>query len=319
MSGGPWPSWRLCAKSSPGMTRKQRAGGQGRRVAAPVGGLDSPIGVFDSGIGGLTVLRALTQAMPREQFLYLGDTARVPYGSKSAEVVTSYALEVADFFLERGVKMLVVACNSTSALALDALRAHATVPVIGVVEAGARAAARATRNGRVGVIGTEATIASGAYPRALRSLDREVEIFTRPCPLFVPLAEEGWVANEVARRTVALYLASLRRSGIDALVLGCTHYPLLSDAIGSYLGEAVQLVDGGIETAREVRKTLGSAGLLNKRGPGGASFFVTDVPERFVRVGERFYGESVGSAVRVVLRETGTAGKPTLRAARTSG
>ncbi len=291
-----------------------------RGVASKAPDADAPIGVFDSGIGGLTVLRALTRTLPREQFLYLGDTARVPYGSKSGEVVTRYALEIADFFLERGVKMLVVACNTTSALALEVLRAHSPVPVLGVVEPGARAAMRATRNRRVGVIGTEATIASGAYASALRTLDRKVEIFTRPCPLFVPLAEEGWVENEIARRTVALYLSSLRRSGIDTLVLGCTHYPLLADAIGACLGDAALVVDGGLETAREVRRALEATKLLRRRGTGAASFFVTDVPERFVRVGERFYGESVGSAVRVVLRETGVVPKqPALRPARTSG
>jgi glutamate racemase len=260
------------------------------------------IGVFDSGIGGLTVFKELAARLPREHLLYLGDTARVPYGSKSPETVTAFAVEVADFFAERGVKMMVLACNTTSAVALDVLRARYDVPVLGVIAPGARAAARASSRGRVGVIGTEATIASGAYERELRALSPGIEIFARACPLFVPLAEEGWVDNDVARRTVALYLASLKKSGIDALILGCTHYPLLRPAIADYLGRGVRIVDSAEETAREVRRVLRDSGLLRSRGQGGASFFVTDAVQRFLRVGERFYGASVASAVRVVLR-----------------
>ena len=269
------------------------------------------IGVFDSGIGGLTVLKELARRMPRENLMYLGDTARVPYGSKSAETVTGFAVETADFFIERGVKLIVVACNTTSALALDVLRARTSIPVVGVIEPGVRAALRATSRGRIGVIGTEATIASGAYPRELRALAPEVEIFTRACPMFVPLAEEGWVDNEVARRSVALYLSSLKRSGIDALVLGCTHYPLLRGAIAGYVGPSVRIVDSAEETAREVRRVLAEAGRLRPRGTGGASFFVTDAAERFARVGERFYGSSVASAVRIVLRGEPAAVPPT--------
>ena len=204
------------------------------------GSADRAIGVFDSGVGGLTVLKALSVRMPRETLLYLGDTARVPYGSKSADTVTGYAVETGDFFAERDVKLMVVACNTTSAIALDILRARYPVPVLGVIEPGARAAIKATRRGRIGVIGTEATIASGAYARALRDLEPDVEIFTRACPLFVPLAEEGWTDNEVARRTVSLYLSSLKRSGIDTLILGCTHYPLLRSAIESCMGPGVR-------------------------------------------------------------------------------
>lgn len=271
-------------------------GGTGR------GGAERAIGVFDSGVGGLTVLKALAARMSRETLLYLGDTARVPYGSKSADTVTGYAIETGDFFADRDVKLMVVACNTTSAIALDVLRARYPVPVVGVIDPGARAAIRATRKGRVGVIGTEATIASGAYARALRDLEPSVEIFTRACPLFVPLAEEGWTDNEVARRTVSLYLSSLKRSGIDTLILGCTHYPLLRGAIAAYMGPEVTIVDSAEETASEVRRSLRAAHALRPRGEGGASFFVTDAAERFARLGERFYGTSVGSAVRIVLR-----------------
>jgi glutamate racemase len=263
---------------------------------------DAAVGVFDSGIGGLTVFRAVASQLPREQLLYLGDTARLPYGSKSPEAVTSAAIEVGDFFADRGVKLMVVACNTSSAIALEALRARYDIPVLGVIAPGARAAVAATTRGRIGVIGTEATIASGAYEREIRALAPRSEIFARACPLFVPLAEEGWLDNDVARRTVALYLASLKKSGIDSLILGCTHYPLLRPAIADFIGSRVRIVDSAEETAREARRLLREQGLLRTRGRGTASFFVTDAVQRFLQVGERFYGASVASAVRVVLR-----------------
>lgn len=270
---------------------------------APKPSVEDAIGVFDSGIGGLTVLRSITALMPRENVMYLGDTARLPYGSKSGETVIKYAVELADFLVERGVKAIVVACNTMSAMALDVLRARYSIPVLGVVDPGARAALHASKRRRVGVIGTEATIESGAYARSLRAVDSEVEIFTRACPLFVPLAEEGWVGNDVARRAVATYLASLKKSGIDTLILGCTHYPLLKKPIGEFLGGRVRLVDSAEETALELRRLLSGKGLSRRRGgTGSASFFVTDSVERFMRVGERFYGTSMASAVRIVLR-----------------
>lgn len=257
------------------------------------------IGIFDSGIGGLTVVHSVTRLLPHERLIYLGDTARAPYGTKSAETVTGYALDNADFLVDKGIKLLVVACNSASAVALEALTARHDLPVVGVVEPGARAAAESTRNGKVGVIGTEATIASGAYSRALRSIRPDLEVYTRACPLFVPLAEEGWVENEVARRAVALYLASLTASGIDTLILGCTHYPLLKGVIGDFLGPKVTLVDSAEAAARVVGERLAEYGLLRREGEGGTSFFVTDVPDRFVRVGGRFLGERLESAVRI--------------------
>jgi len=257
------------------------------------------IGIFDSGVGGLTVVQRLLEVVPHEHLLYLGDTARTPYGTKSAEVVTRYAIENTEFLLEKGAKMVVVACNTASSVALDALRTRFDVPVVGVIDAGARGAVAATRNRKVGVIGTEATIASGSYTRALRALDPGLEIYTRACPLFVPLAEEGWVENEVARETAGLYLASLRQSRIDALVLACTHYPLLARTIGDYLGPQVRLIDSAAETALEVAATLTARGLARPEGRGSASFFVTDVPDRFVRIGGRFLGAAVESAVRI--------------------
>jgi glutamate racemase len=257
------------------------------------------IGIFDSGIGGLTVLQSVARLLPRESLIYLGDTARAPYGTKSAEAVTECAIDNASFLTDKGVKLLVVACNSASAVALDALRERHSVPVIGVVEPGARAAVETTRNGKVGVVGTEATIASGAYSRALRAHRSSVEVYTRACPLFVALAEEGWTENEVAERTAALYLTSLATSGIDTLILGCTHYPLLKGVIGAFLGPAVTLVDSAEATARVVQACLAERDLLRQDGEGRTSFFVTDAPERFVRVGERFLGQRVDSAVRL--------------------
>lgn len=257
------------------------------------------IGIFDSGVGGLTVVHQLLTALPNEHLIYLGDTARYPYGTKSAEVVTRYTLENAQFLLDKGVKLLVVACNTMSAVALDPLRAHTSVPIVGVIEPGARAALAATRNRKVGVIGTDATIASGSYTRALRALDPGLEIYTRACPLFVALAEEGWVENAVAEEVAATYLASLRQSGIDTLVLGCTHYPLLARTIGKCLGPEVQLVDSATETARAVAAVLAEHSLAAKAGRGSTSFFVTDVPDRFVKIGGRFLGSAVDSAVRI--------------------
>lgn len=258
-----------------------------------------PIGIFDSGIGGLTVLHAVAQALPAEDLIYLGDTGRTPYGSKSAEAITRYSVESCDFLAEKGAKVLVVACNSASAAALGVLRARYRVPVIGVIEPGARAAVARSRTGRVGVVGTEATIGSGAYTHALRALSDRLEIYTRACPLFVPLAEEGWTEGPVAREVARTYLASLGRSGIDTLILGCTHYPLLKGVIAETMGPAVSLVDSAEETAHEVAALLDSRGLRRAAGAGSASFFVTDVPDRFIRVGQRFLGSRVESAVRI--------------------
>src|SRR5215470_15392093 len=245
---------------------------------------DGAIGIFDSGVGGLTVLHALLEVLPGEHLLYLGDTGRHPYGTKSAETVTRYSIENVEFLVAKGVKLLVVACNTASAVALHALAARFTVPIVGVIEPGARAAAERTRNGKVGVIGTEATIASGAYTSALRTLHPGLEIYTRPCPLLVPLAEEGWVEGPIPHAVVETYLASLCRSGIDTLVLGCTHYPLLRPVIAEVVGEGVALVDSATETASTVAGVLEARGLGRADGTGSASFFVTDVPDRFVRI-----------------------------------
>jgi glutamate racemase len=256
----------------------------------------SRIGIFDSGVGGLTVQRAVLAALPSADTLYLGDTARLPYGTKSAETVTAYSLRSARLLARHGVDLLVVACNTASAVALPALRAALPVPVLGVVEPGARVAVERTRSGRIGVIGTQGTVASGAYQAAIRALRPDAEVLAQACPLFVPLAEEGWTdpGDEVVRGVVRRYLAPIRAAGVDTLVLGCTHYPLLKAAIAAEL-PGVALVDSAEAIAAEVRARLPAA-------PGHAGqhrFFVTDAPAKFLAVAGRFLGRPVEHAEHV--------------------
>jgi glutamate racemase len=260
---------------------------------------DSAIGVFDSGIGGLTVLHEIIQSLPRENTIYLGDTARAPYGTKSVDAVLRYSFENSEFLVEKGVKILVVACNTSTALALDRLQAELELPVIGVIGPGVRRALASTRSNKIGVIGTEATIQSGAYTKALKAAKPVLEVYSRACPLFVPLVEEGWTDNAMVEMTVSAYLESLKQSGIDTLILGCTHYPLLKKAIRKFLGSGVRLVDSAEETAAEVAALLKKSSQARKNGKGLHSFFVTDAPDRFIKVGRRFLGEKVESAVRI--------------------
>ncbi|HQT95131.1 MAG: glutamate racemase [Acidobacteria bacterium 37-71-11] len=241
-----------------------------------------PIAIFDSGIGGLTVLAALQRRLPGERFVYLGDTARLPYGTKSAETVVRYAVRAAGFLAGHDAKLLVVACNSVSASALPALEEAMEVPVIGVVAPGARTALAATR-GRVGVIGTESTVASGAYERALRALRPDVEVTARACPLFVPLAEEGWWDHPVTREVAALYLEPFTGGRVDTLILGCTHYPLLRPAIAAALGDGVRLVDSAEAVAAEVEALVAHRDLGGKGG-GGVRLLVTDAAARIDRI-----------------------------------
>lgn len=265
------------------------------------------VGIFDSGVGGLTVLKEIVKALPQEDTIYLGDTARVPYGTKSPETVTRYALEITRFLVSRDIKLLVVACNTASAVCIDVLRSEFDIPIIGVIEPGARRAAAVTRSGRVGVIGTEGTIRSSAYAKAIKRVNPDIEVVTRACPLFVPLAEEGWVDNEVARLAAEAYLGDLRAGGVDTLVLGCTHYPLLKGIIGQVMGSDVRLVDSAEETARTVAETLAAEGLLRPEAEkGNHHYFVTDVPAGFVRVGNRFLGGRLGDVYQISLEEYGT-------------
>ncbi len=243
----------------------------------------NPIGVFDSGIGGLTVVKALRELLPHEEIFYIGDTARLPYGSKSPSTVERYSLEIAQLLVAQKAKMIVVACNSASAVALPRLRETMTVPVIGVIEPGAAAAASATKNGRVGVIGTRATIKSGAYERALRSENETLQITPLACPLLVPLIEEGWLRDEVTDRAIARYLAPMIAARVDTLVLGCTHYPLLREAFARFLGPEVTLVDSAQNCARAVAESL-AAEHLASANEGQLTVALTDKPDAFLDV-----------------------------------
>jgi glutamate racemase len=263
---------------------------------------DLPIGVFDSGLGGLSVVRELASRLPRESLIYFGDTARLPYGSKSPRAIRHFAAEASHFLLGEGVKVIVVACNTASAHALEMLRRHAPVPVVGVIEAGARAAHHATATGRIGVIGTHGTIASGAYDRAVRSLRPQAEVFAQPCPMFVPIVEEGLAEHPAAELIARDYLAPLVEVEIDTLVLGCTHYPLLRPLIERVLGPGVRLIDSGEEAALDVAGTLERHGLLCEESlEPTRRFTVSDMPVRFRTVGQRFLGNLIGSVEEVVV------------------
>jgi len=262
----------------------------------------TPLGVFDSGIGGLTVARALFERLPQESVIYYGDTARVPYGPKSPEAVRRYSREILAYLLHRGVKTVVVACNTSTAHALEHLRAHAPVPVVGVIDPGARAAVAATASGRIGVIGTAGTIASGAYERAIKALRPDATVVSQACPLFVPLVEEGWFDHPATALVAREYLQPLERAEVDVLVLGCTHYPLLKSLLAQVLGPSVRLIDSAEETANAVRRELETAGML---APAGGQpthqFVVSDDEPHFRRIGARFLGEKLQDVVVVPL------------------
>lgn len=251
-----------------------------------------PIGVFDSGVGGLTVFREISRALPGEPLVYLGDSARVPYGTKSPETIQRYAREAARFLLERDVKMLVVACNTATAAALPILERELPIPVIGVVEPGARAAVAVTK-GRVGVIATEGTVRSRAYTRAIQAIDEGIEVIEQPCPLFVALAEEGWAGTNVALEVAEVYLVPLLQNGIDTLVLGCTHYPILRSTIAQVTGDDVSIVDSAETTAHAVEAALRDGALGANLADPKYQFLVTDAAERFLRIAETFLDHSV--------------------------
>ncbi len=262
---------------------------------------DLPIGIFDSGVGGLTVYRALHDRLPNEHFVYLGDTARVPYGTKSLATVERYALENSQFLVSRGIKLLVVACNTASALALPKIRARMGIDVVGVIGPGARKAVEITKDKaipRIGVIATEATVSSNAYSTAINRASRDTEVFQAACPLFVSLAEENWINEPETFSIAEKHLRSIVAFGPDALVLGCTHYPILRDVIQQTVGTNVKLIDSGEATAEEVERLLSEKALGNPKIISGSRtlcddldhFYVTDAAERFARVAERFLG-----------------------------
>jgi len=250
---------------------------------------NAPIGIFDSGIGGLTVASQIISRMPGENIIYLGDTARVPYGVRSPDTIRRYAAEGAAFLFDKGIKLLVVACNTMSAVCLDEMARSTKVPVIGVIEPGARAAVKVEGARNIGVIGTEATIASGAYVRAIHEAGDSLEVVAQACPLFVPLAEEGWTDGEVPRLAAQRYLSDMKDGAVDALVLGCTHYPLLSDVLLDVMGPGTSIIDSATETALMVENTLAAKAMENPAEDSGeVVFYVTDGPEKFKSVGERF-------------------------------
>ena len=258
------------------------------------------IGIFDSGLGGLTVLKAVARRLPQENIVYLGDTARVPYGTKSKEAIIRFSLQNMTVLLQRKVKMVVVACNSSSSHALSVLMASCPVPVIGVIEPGVARALAETRNQRIGVIATQATVASEAYAKALRRSSRNVRVVSQPCPLFVPLVEEGWTQKAVTYQIAETYLATLRQSRVDALILGCTHYPLLKPVLRKIMGPEVRLVDSAQEVSRAVQQRLQADGLLSRgRRRPQHRFLVTDQPGHFGKLARRFLGHPMTRIQRI--------------------
>ena len=256
------------------------------------------IGIFDSGIGGLTVSKEIMNLLCEENIVYLGDTARVPYGTKSRRTVKKYVESTTNFLLSKNIKLLVVACNTASAYAIEMLKENLEIPVVGVVEPGAKRASELTANGKIGVIGTQATIKSGSYEKKLREVcSSPIEIYSKPCPLFVPLAEEGWENDETAVLIAEKYLGDIRESGIDVLILGCTHYPILKNTIAGVMGKEIRLVDSAEETAKQTENILRTQGLLREDGKAREmSFYLTDDSETFTSIASRFLGRPMEKA-----------------------
>ncbi|MEJ5304558.1 MAG: glutamate racemase [Ignavibacteria bacterium] len=262
----------------------------------------NPIGVFDSGIGGLTVVKELMQILPNESIVYFGDTARVPYGTKSEKTIKEYSIQNTKFLLSQNVKLIVIACNTSSAVALSEIQSMTELPVVGVIKPGAEAAVKNTKNKRVAVIGTTATIQSKAYEKEIKLIDPSIEVYGKACPLFVPIVEEGWSNHKIAQLAAEEYLSELKKKSIDTMVLGCTHYPLLKDTIQKVIGEDVILVDSGVETARVVKQILEKENLINQSTlKPNYSFFVSDLPQKFREVGEMFLGRQIENLVKVDL------------------
>ncbi|HQF41685.1 MAG TPA: glutamate racemase [Ignavibacteriaceae bacterium] len=265
---------------------------------------EKPIGVFDSGIGGLTVVKRLISSLPRESIVYFGDTARVPYGSKSNSTVIDYSVQNTNFLLSKNVKAIVVACNTASSIAIPSLKEKFDVPVIGVILPGADMAVNETKNGKIGVIGTRATISNQAYSKAINELDNKIKVYEKACPLFVPLAEEGWTHHKATYDIAEEYLKELRGKDIDTLVLGCTHYPILVDVIQDVIGKNVKLIDSGIATAEVVKNEINRIGFeTNSAVPGNLDLYVSDIPTTFKQVAELFLGKKINEVVKVDIEE----------------
>ncbi|MDI6736276.1 MAG: glutamate racemase [bacterium] len=259
-----------------------------------------PIGIFDSGVGGLTVAAEVMKTLPAEDIIYFGDIARTPYGTKSLETVRRFSIEIADFLIKQRVKMIVVACNTASSLALATLKERFHLPIIGVLEPGVLKAIKSTKSKRIGVIGTQATISSNAYPQAIKTIAPDIQVLNQPCPLFVPLVEEGWLEHEVTKLVAKEYLTPLKENQIDTLILGCTHYPFLKGVIQVVMGNEVVLVDSAIEVAEEIKKVLSqNNGLRPQNSNPVYKFYVSDTSSKFAEVGKRLLGNEIQVVMQV--------------------
>lgn len=264
----------------------------------------NPIGIFDSGIGGLTVVKSVNTFLPSESIIYFGDTARVPYGSKSNSTIIEYALQDANFLAKKNVKLIIVACNTASAVALDELKKIYEIPIIGMINPGAKAAINETKNKIIGVIGTETTISNKAYSKAINNIDKDIKVVEKACPLFVPLAEEGLIDHPATRLIAEEYLKELRNENIDTLILGCTHYPILKDVIQEAIGKNVKLIDSGSAASTEVDEYLMGRGIKNyQHNIGKYEYYVSDVPKKFNEIAKRFLGKELEFLEKVELEE----------------
>ncbi|MCI9229082.1 MAG: glutamate racemase [Dorea sp.] len=264
----------------------------------------APVGVFDSGVGGLTVAREIMRQLPRENMVYFGDTARVPYGSKSRNNIIRYSRQIIRFLQTKEVKAIVIACNTASALALDTVKEETDIPIIGVIEPGARAAVQATENGMIGVAGTEATIQSETYTNVIRKMRPDAAVIGKPCPLFVPLVEEGFAKHRITEEVIDIYLSEMRQTDIDTMILGCTHYPLLRSRIMAYFGEKVHIVNPAYETAVDLKKILDESGMANLSDAAAAyEFYVSDAAEKFTRLANTILPYDVAATKVVNIEE----------------
>lgn len=260
---------------------------------------ERPIGVFDSGIGGLTVVKEIMRILPQENIIYFGDTARVPYGNKSPETITKFAMQNARFLISKGVKAIVIACNTASAFSIREIQENFNIPVLGVINAGATAAVNSTSNGKIGIIGTEGTIGSRAYEKVMKRLNSDVEIYGYPCPLFVPIVEEGWADTKVSHLIAEEYLKGFKEAEIDTLVMGCTHYPLLKNVVASIMGSNVTLINPAKETAIELKEILQLNHIGNNNGSAVYEYYVSDNPDKFSRVGSNFLTKEINNINKI--------------------
>ncbi|MCR4662540.1 MAG: glutamate racemase [Endomicrobiaceae bacterium] len=260
---------------------------------------DRSIGIFDSGFGGLTVMSAISKILPKENLIYFGDTAHVPYGSKSKKIVTEFATKISKFLVQNNVKMIVIACNTASAFSLDYLRKIIKVPIIGVIKAGSVMAAQNTENKKIGVIGTEGTIKSNAYTKEIKKYDNSINCFSKACPLFVPLVEEGWNNGKITENIIKVYLQDLVNKKIDTIILGCTHYPLLKDTIKKVIGNKIKVIDSANAIALAVKELLIKNNLLKNAGKPVYKFYVSDGPEKFKNIGSKFLGKKILTVKKV--------------------